>query len=201
MNVVIQPFHPRLSVEKQEKAAALVQRTDNLLEMVDRLDEQPLDRAQGVPGQVVLSQRYKNGNAETIAGAEVRRSGHDLEAVIQTDGARFEVHDHENTRNIRVTTNDSEGYRNSLRTLSFDMSTGHVLGYESHEGHTLGRSLVEGLKEPMVWVMGGAFGLTTASVAIMATQNLVVGAVVGLATLVGSAIFADKDSQRPVERE
>ena len=197
MNVVIQPFHPRLSVEKQEQAAVLAERANILLDLVDRLDEQSLDRASGSPGQVVLSQPYKSGNHEMITAAEVRRKGQDLDAVIQTYGTRFEVHDHDQTRSVRMTGTDRDGYRNSLRTLSFDLSTGHVLSYDAHEGRTLGRSVVEGLKEPMVWVLGGPLGMTTAAVAIMATQNLVVGAAVGVATLLATAVLTDRESETP----
>ncbi|GMU56729.1 MAG: hypothetical protein AMXMBFR33_58750 [Candidatus Xenobia bacterium] len=200
MNVVIQPFHPRLDLETQKRAAALADYTDHLLTVVDQLDETPRDRASGTKGNVVLAEGLDLGQQGHINRAQLKSRGENhREARIETDLARYEVKDKGDRREIRISTHDREGYRSSLKTITVDMESGHLVGFAEH-GYAFGRRAVEGLKEPMVWVLGGPFAMTAGAVALAATGNAVAGLAVGIAAMVGIGAFAHWDSvSRPYE--
>lgn len=200
MNVVIQPFHPRLDLETQKRAAALADYSDHLMAVVDQLDETPRDRAPGTQGNVVLAEGLDLGQQGYINRAQLRSRGENhREARIETNLARYEVKDKGDRREIRISTHDREGHRSSLKTITVDMESGHLLGFREH-GYAFGRRVVEGLKEPMVWVLGGPFAMTAGAVALAATGNVVAGLGVGIATMVGIGAFAHYDSvSRPYD--
>lgn len=200
MNVVIQPFHPRLDLETQKRAAALADYTDHLLTVVDQLDETPQDRASGTKGNVVLAEGLDLGKQGHINRAQLKSRGENQrEARIETDLARYEVKDRGDRREIRISTHDREGHRNSLSTITVDMESGQLLGFGEH-GYAFGRRVVEGLKDPLVWVLGGPFAMTAGAVALATTGNVVAGLAVGIASMVGIGAFAHWDSMsRPYD--
>lgn len=200
MNVVIQPFHPRLDLETQKRAAALADSTDHLMAVVDQLDETPRDRAPGTKGNVVLAEGLDLGQQGYIHRAQMQNRGENQrEARIETSLARYEVKEKDDRREIRISTHDREGHRSSLKTITVDMESGHLLGFSEH-GYAFGRRVVEGLKDPMVWVLGGPFAMTAGAVALAATGNVVAGLAVGVASMVGIGAFAHWDSvSRPYD--